>query len=318
LNVAKLDKWAATFDAGDTFAVELSAEGLTLTRGTSFIRFARPAGIPSSFTPIELTADESGTLTAPALPSPEEMKAARKALSEGRKSLREEKARQKALERVNVARSDVKRAEEYAARLEDEARETIQRAEELSGAECEEAVVLARRVRDLRRLRRAVEQAAEDPQVNTPEFFGWLTEKHKQAYAEAFTKFEKARERAEDRSPGVVRRNGASTRKRNRTLAEKARKAVSGVLWDAFCGYALPLCAGLYAEDDGALSLAVALSYESRAQKIKRELRRILHRIPKTRADIEREREQCREALEAYAPHVKDSERAAYDELMAA
>lgn len=312
--VAKLDKWAQTFEASATFTFELAEGGLTLTSGASYFRLARMSGVPFSLTPIELTLAD-GLLTAPALPSPEEMKAARKELAEGRKALRAERVRQNMLRGVNSARADVRRAEEYAAKLEDEAREAVQRAEELTEVECDEAVILAKRVRDLRRLCREVERAAEDPQINTPEFFEWLTEGHRKAYAESFTAYDKAAKRGWHKKAGA------------------ARKASGDVLRRAFAAHVEPALREIASEEVGEKGVGAAHAFvfgrcgthgrrydcgafQTEPRRVKRNLRCALHRIPEARARITEAREKYREALEAYEPHVTESEREAFEQAL--
>jgi hypothetical protein len=284
------------------FTVELDEQGLTLSRGSSYLKLARQVDAPANLTPIELHASDSGEVTAPALPDPAEMKAARKELADGRKALKAERVRQNALRDVHSATADVKRAEDYAARLEAEAREVIRRAEELTEAECDEAVSLAKRVRDLRRLRREVERAAEDPQINTPEFFDWLDAEHRTAYAEAFEPYARAVKRGWGRK------------------AETARGALGGVLRRAFRERFEPELAEITEAEDwhDIRARAFGRRFDIEPQAVKRTLRELSRRIPAARARVAEARERRREALEAFAPHVREDERERYERLLAA
>lgn len=311
LNVERMAKWASLLpaDCGRIAATfEPVGDGdfsVALEAGPSYIKFLPLVGrIPFAVSHIQLHLTESGEIVAPALPSPEEMKQARKALAEGRKALKAERMRQNMLRGVNSARADMRRAEEYTERLEEEARETLARAEELTEEDCEEAVTLAKRVRDLRRLRREVERAAEDPQVNTPEFFEWLTEEHRAAYAEAFPEYEKAERR------GWHKKAAAARVRLARILNGAFREHVSADVADID---------PVTVEEQGegaAHSNVLGYTFRPEVQQIKRRLRELPGLILRKRERVERARAEYREQLEAFAPHLREEEREQYETLM--
>jgi phospholipid N-methyltransferase len=298
LNADKIAKWCATFDAGAVFAVRLDAEGLTLTAGSSFVRFAAQTKQGLSFGFAAELVDAGGGLLQPVnLPETKGVQAARKSLADERKVERLRKEARKA--HVEAARAT--RAAEVAKRGYAQAQEvltTTNRAQVLAD--------LLRR-REAKRAVRALRLATEDPKTASLNSFHWLTAAQRETFAAYVAKCNEAMAHRTAYQPRKEGTHATYERRRRRERYEQALRnlqgAVEGFAMDAI---AERLCSPAEREEWGSLAASRVLTLQSAASY--RRARLTVRAYPKRRAELETASE---EAQNAYLEAFDEYERAA-------